>query len=72
MKKIILVVAAVALLAGATTAFAQFGFGAPQQQSGEPKAPELEYVVRLNVTLGQAFTVGDTGKGTRTVIPITG
>ena len=72
LKKIILVVAAVALLAGATTAFAQFGFGAPQQQSGEPKAPELEYVVRLNVTLGQAFTVGDTGKGTRTVIPITG
>ena len=72
MKKIILVMAAVALLAGATTAFAQFGFGAPQQQSGEPKAPELEYVVRLNVTLGQAFTVGDTGKGTRTVIPITG
>jgi hypothetical protein len=71
MKKIILVVAAVALLVGAT-AFAQFGFGAPQQQSGEPKAPELEYVVRLNVSLGQAFTVGDTGKGTRTVIPITG
>ena len=41
MKKIILVVAAVALLAGATTAFAQFGFGAPQQQSGEPKAPDI-------------------------------
>ena len=38
----------------------------------EPKAPELEYVVRLHVTLGQAFSVGDTGKGTRTVIPITG
>ncbi len=51
---------------------AQFGFGAPQQQNGEPKAPELEYVVRLNVTLGQAFTVGDNGKGTRTIIPITG
>ncbi|MBR6369637.1 MAG: DUF3237 family protein, partial [Bacteroidaceae bacterium] len=51
---------------------AQSGFGIPQQQNGEPKAPELEYVVRLNVSLGQAFSVGDTGKGTRTVIPITG
>ena len=72
MKKIILVATAVVALLAGVTAFAQFGFGAPQQQSGEPKAPELEYVVRLNVTLGQAFTVGDTGKGTRTVIPITG
>ena len=51
---------------------AQPGFGFSQQQNGEPKAPELEYVVRLNVSLGQAFSVGDTGKGTRTVIPITG
>ena len=52
MKKILFAVAAVALLAG-ITAYAQFGFGAPQQQNGEPKAPELEYVVRLNVTLGR-------------------
>ena len=72
MKKRLFIAAAVIALLTGVTAFAQFGFGAPQQQSGEPKAPELEYVVRLNVTLGQAFTVGDTGKGTRTVIPITG
>lgn len=52
-------------------AWAQNPFGAPPQ-GGEPQAPELEYVVRLHVTLGQAFQVGDTGKGTRTVIPITG
>ena len=32
---------------------AQSTFGAPQQGS-EPKAPELEYVVRLHVTLDQA------------------
>ena len=50
---------------------AQSPSGAPQQGS-EPKAPELEYVVRLHVTLDPAFSVGDTGKGTRTVIPITG
>lgn len=53
------------------TAKAQSGFQAPQP-GAEPKAPELEYVVRLNVSLGQAFSVGDTGKGSRMVIPITG
>ena len=52
-------------------AHAQSPFGAAQQ-GGEPKAPELEYVVRLHVTLDPAFSVGDTGKGGRTVIPITG
>ena len=50
---------------------AQSPFGAAQQ-GGEPKAPELEYVVRLHVTLDPALSVGDTGKGIRTVIPITG
>ena len=44
----------------------------PQRQAAEPKAPELEYVVRLNVTLGQAYSSGNNGKGTRTIIPITG
>ena len=52
-------------------AHAQSPLGAPQQ-GGEPQGPGLEYVVRLHVTLGEAFSVGDTGKGTRTVIPITG
>ena len=52
-------------------AHAQSPIGAAQQ-GGEPKAPELEYVVRLHVTLDPAFSVGDTGKGSRTVIPITG
>ena len=48
------------------------GTPAAQRQMPEPKAPELEYVVRLNVTLGQAYSSGDNGKGTRTIIPITG
>ena len=43
-----------------------------QPAVAEPKAPELEYVVRLNVTLGQAYSSGNNGKGTRTIIPITG
>ena len=70
MKKVL---TAIMLVAFVATAKAQFGFGAPQQQqNGEPKAPELEYVVRLNVTLGQAYSSGNNGKGTRTIIPITG
>lgn len=35
-------------------------------------APALEYVMQLNVTLGQSFSGGRTTFGTRTVIPITG
>lgn len=38
----------------------------------EPEAPKLTYVMQLNVTLGQAFSVGRTTGGTRNVIPITG
>lgn len=75
MKKKLLIAVAVLAVFGCVIAKAQFGFGAPQQQTdanGDPKGPDLEYVVRLNVQLGQAFTVGDNGKGTRTVIPITG
>lgn len=74
MKKLFYAFAIVAMFS-TVNANAQFGFGAPQQQTdanGDPKGPELEWVVRLNVTLGQAFQVGDNGKGTRTVIPITG
>ena len=69
MKKLL---TAMMLVAFVATAKAQFGFGAAQQQNGEPKAPELEYVVRLNVTIGQAYSSGNNGKGTRTIIPITG
>ncbi len=75
MKRKLLIATAVLAVFGCLIAKAQFGFGAPQQQTdanGDPKGPDLEYVVRLNVSLGQAFTVGDNGKGTRTVIPITG
>lgn len=59
------------LISATITVSAQNPFAA-QRPEGDPKGPELEYVVSLHVTLGQAFQVGDTGKGTRTVIPITG
>ena len=39
---------------------------------GAPAGPSLEYVLQLKVTLGEAFTVGDTPHGRRTIIPITG
>ena len=69
MKRLLLTTCLV--LATLLCARAQSPFGVPQQ-GGEPKAPELEYVVRLHVTLDPAFSVGNTGKGARTVIPITG
>lgn len=34
--------------------------------------PQLEFVLELKVQLGQAFSVGQTAKGNRFVIPITG
>lgn len=68
MKKIFLVAAIAAMFSVNSNA----QFGPAPQQGGEPKAPELEYVVTLKVSLGQAYSVGDNGKGTRTIIPITG
>ncbi len=42
-------------------------------QVEEPKStPELEYALQLKVTLGEAFSCGETQHGRRTVIPITG
>ena len=43
-------------------------------QNVTPKAatPELEFVMQLNVTLGEAYTVGEMQSGKRHVIPITG
>ena len=37
-----------------------------------PVGPGLEFVVKLNVDCAGAYTVGETSKGTRTVIPIVG
>lgn len=39
----------------------------------EPKeTPQLEFALQLKVTLGEAFSCGETQHGRRTVIPITG
>lgn len=70
MKKIFSLITA---LVFSTAMFAQFPTpGAGQNAGGEPQAPQLEFVVQLNVQLGQAYSVGETTHGTRTIIPITG
>ena len=62
MKKILL--SAMMMLALNMTASAQVT---------EPKnTPQLAFVMQLKVTLGEAYSCGETQHGTRTVIPITG
>lgn len=38
----------------------------------EDDTPRLEFVMELSVSIGEPLNVGDTGKGHRTIIPITG
>ena len=45
---------------------------AQTQETVVPKAPDVEFVVQLNVNISGAYTVGETPRGKRTVIPITG
>lgn len=42
------------------------------QTEEKPQAPDLEYVLELRVTIGEAINVGSTSHGDRVVIPITG
>ena len=51
--------------------FALFARIGAQAQADAP-APEMEYVMQLNVSLGESYTAGETPRGRRTVIPITG
>ena len=42
-------------------------------QVSEPKnTPQLEFALQLKVTLGEAYSCGETQHGRRTIIPITG
>ena len=44
-----------------------------QAQVTEPKnTPKLEFALQLKVTLGEAYSCGETQHGRRTIIPITG
>ena len=61
MKKLLFAIAILTLLS----------FGA-NAQNNAPKPPELEYVMELKVTCDAAFSCGQTSRGERVVIPITG
>ena len=52
--------------------FALFGSVLLAKAQQYPAGPETEFVMQLKVSLGQAYTVGETPHGKRTVIPITG
>lgn len=44
------------------------------QETVQPKspAPQLEFVMQLNVSIGSAYTVGTVPQGRRQIVPITG
>lgn len=42
------------------------------QEKAEPAPLEMEFVMELNVSLGQAYSVGATTHGSRNTVPITG
>jgi hypothetical protein len=55
--------------------FAMLLFAAMQLVAQEKETPaplELEFVMELNVSLGQAYGVGNTVHGSRNIVPITG
>ena len=62
MKRILLSIFALCTMVATTAA-----------QAASPQVtPQLQFVMQLRVTLGQAYSLGDTPHGKRTVIPITG
>lgn len=63
MRKVLL---SVALLFVALCGYAQ------ENTSANIPGPELEFVVQLKVALGESYSVGETPRGGRNVVPITG
>ena len=62
MKKIIL----------SMIAFVALSLSASAQVAEPQNTPQLEFALQLKVTLGEAYTCGETQHGQRTIIPITG
>ena len=62
MKKIIL----------SMIAFVTLSLSASAQVAEPQNTPQLEFALQLKVTLGEAYTCGETQHGQRTIIPITG
>ena len=53
-------------------AFVALSMSASAQVSEPQNMPQLEFALQLKVTLGEAYTCGETQHGQRTIIPITG
>ena len=53
-------------------AFVAFSMSASAQVAEPQNTPQLEFALQLKVTLGEAYTCGETQHGQRTIIPITG
>ena len=49
-----------------------FSLQAVAQVEAPKETPQLEFAMQLKVTIGEAFSCGETGNGERIVIPITG
>ena len=53
-------------------AFVTLSMSASAQVAEPQNTPQLEFALQLKVTLGEAYSCGDTQHGQRTIIPITG
>ena len=53
-------------------AFVALSMSASAQVAEPQNTPQLEFALQLKVTLGDAYTCGETQHGQRTIIPITG
>ena len=53
-------------------AFVALSMSASAQVAEPHNTPQLEFALQLKVTLGEAYTCGETQHGQRTIIPITG
>ena len=52
--------------------FVALSMSASAQVTEPQNTPQLEFALQLKVTLGDAYTCGETQHGQRTIIPITG
>ena len=53
-------------------AFVALSMSASAQVAEPQNTPQLEFALQLKVTLGEAYSCGETQHGQRTIIPITG
>ena len=54
------------------SAFVALSLSASAQVTEPQNTPQLEFALQLKVTLGEAYSCGETQHGQRTIIPITG